>query len=47
MWQKLMIMHQIQLKEVGSNHEDTPDVSLPVHASSKPTARMSQVEEPE
>ena len=38
---------QIQLKGVGSNHKDPPDVSLPVHALSDPTARMSWVEEPE
>ena len=47
MWQKLKIMCRIQLKEVGSNYEDAPDASLPAHASSDPTARMSRVEEPE
>ena len=40
-------MRQIQLKGVGSNHEDTPAASLPAHASSDPTAQMSWVEEPE
>ena len=46
MWQKLKIMHWIQLKEVGSNHEDAPDMLLPAHALSDPTTQMSQVEEP-
>ena len=47
MWQTLKITHQIQLKKVGSNHEDAPDASLPPCASSDPTTQMSQVKEPE
>ena len=39
-------MHQVQLKEVGSSHEDAPDALLPVCASSDPAAQMSQVKEP-
>ena len=34
---------QKQLKEVGYSHKDTPDMSLPVHVSSGPTAQMSWV----
>ena len=34
-----------QLKEEGSNHKDTPGVSIPVHALSVPTPQMSQVPE--
>ena len=40
---KHKLMHQKQLKEVGSSHKDTPDMLLPAHALSGPTARMSQV----
>ena len=40
-------MRQIQLKEVGSNHEDAPDASLPACSSGNPTAQMSWVEEHE
>ena len=38
---KLKMTCQIQLKEVGSNHEDTPDELLPACALSDPTAQMS------
>ena len=34
MQQKHKLMHQKQLKEVGSSHKDAPDALLPVHASS-------------
>ena len=42
-WQKHKLMREVQLKEVGSSHEDAPDASLPAHALSDPTAQMSQV----
>ena len=41
--QKHKLTHQKKVKEVGSSHKDAPDASLPVHASSGPTAQMSQV----
>ena len=45
-WQKHKLTHEIQLKEVGSSHEDAPDVSLHAHASSDPTAQISWMKEP-
>ena len=43
--QKHKLMCEVQLKEVGSSHEDAPDVSLPAHALSDPTAQTFQVKE--
>ena len=43
MQQKHKSTHQRQLKEVGSSHKDTPDVSLPAHALGGPIAQMSRV----
>ena len=31
------------LKEVGSSHKGAPDLLIPVHALSGPTAQMSRV----
>ena len=38
-------MHQAQLKEVGSSHEDAPETLQPAHASNDSTALKSQVQE--
>ena len=46
MWQTHKVMHQKQLKEVSSNHEDASDAALPVHTLSDPTTQMSWVKEP-